>query len=380
MTLFGLTKIPVPNTVRNILDGISTHFFNIIYLYIFMQIYPILFKKHQIILPFDNRPIIAIDATQYHSSRNIYCGNCCIRVHNKGTDNVYTEYCEFVLLALLISKSYNTVLPVSLEFIVNLKNCYDKQDCEVNAAKRMLPQLMDRLQKYGGVFLGDDLYSHQSVCQIITSNPMFDYIFTCKDDSHKALKSFIDNIEFEKLTVSKKLPGHKTEIREYKWINGVPIRDGKDAERTNFVEAKITTTTVSNAKNKTNIQIFKNITSINITKTNVADIINCGRSRWDIENRAFNIMKNQGYALEHNYGHGKKTLASVLVCLCILAFCIHIVANISEQIWINARKYYETDKMLFFVMFSILMTNIIRSFADLFYKLNLPNNIRPSPG
>lgn len=45
-----------------------------------------------------------------------------------------------------------------------------------------------------------------------------------------------------------------------------------------------------------------------------------GRSRWKIENETFNTLKNQGYHFEHNYGHGKKHLSTVLSYLMLLAF------------------------------------------------------------
>ena len=47
-----------------------------------------------------------------------------------------------------------------------------------------------------------------------------------------------------------------------------------------------------------------------------------GRARWKIENETFNTLKNQGYALEHNYGHGQKSLATVLMQLMLLAFLV----------------------------------------------------------
>ena len=43
----------------------------------------------------------------------------------------------------------------------------------------------------------------------------------------------------------------------------------------------------------------------------VAELAACGRARWKIENETFNVLKTNGYNLEHNFGHGKKTLASV---------------------------------------------------------------------
>ena len=41
----------------------------------------------------------------------------------------------------------------------------------------------------------------------------------------------------------------------------------------------------------------------------------CGRARWKIENETFNVLKTNGYNLEHNFGHGSQTLASILVVL-----------------------------------------------------------------
>ncbi|MCB1621546.1 MAG: hypothetical protein KDI44_12520 [Thiothrix sp.] len=40
------------------------------------------------------------------------------------------------------------------------------------------------------------------------------------------------------------------------------------------------------------------------------------------ENETFNTLKNQGYNLEHNYGHGQKRLSSVFATLMMLTFLI----------------------------------------------------------
>ncbi len=64
------------------------------------------------------------------------------------------------------------------------------------------------------------------------------------------------------------------------------------------------------------------ITSIRPTKDNAAELVAAGRTRWNIENERFNALKNQGYHLEHNYGHGKLHLSSTLGGLNLLAFLI----------------------------------------------------------
>ena len=52
-------------------------------------------------------------------------------------------------------------------------------------------------------------------------------------------------------------------------------------------------------------------------------VVQIGRSRWEIENEQCKVYKNPGYELEHNYGHGKQTLAMVVYLRNLLAFIAH---------------------------------------------------------
>jgi hypothetical protein len=42
----------------------------------------------------------------------------------------------------------------------------------------------------------------------------------------------------------------------------------------------------------------------------VETFVEAARSRWKIENECFNILKNNGYEMEHKYGHGEEYLAA----------------------------------------------------------------------
>ncbi len=64
------------------------------------------------------------------------------------------------------------------------------------------------------------------------------------------------------------------------------------------------------------------VTDIEVTQENAYQIARGGRNRWSIENETFNTLKNQGYHFEHNFGHGKKNLCSILGLLMMLAFLI----------------------------------------------------------
>lgn len=72
-------------------------------------------------------------------------------------------------------------------------------------------------------------------------------------------------------------------------------------------------------------------------------IMRGGRARWLIENETFNTLKNLGYSLEHNFGHGEDNLSSNLACLMFLAFLIDQIVELScplfnEALTANKRK------------------------------------------
>jgi hypothetical protein len=80
------------------------------------------------------------------------------------------------------------------------------------------------------------------------------------------------------------------------------------------------------------------VTSLPVSKATVAAIAACGRARWKIENETFNVMKNHGYELEHNFGHGEKFLAMTLAALNLLAFAWHSALDTVEPPWQTARQ------------------------------------------
>ena len=84
------------------------------------------------------------------------------------------------------------------------------------------------------------------------------------------------------------------------------------------------------------------ITSIEPKKKNVDHIAKAGRCRWKIENETFNTLKNQGYNLEHNYGHGKKHLSTVFAFLMLLAFFIDQITQALDETFDKAVKDAKT--------------------------------------
>ena len=98
-----------------------------------------------------------------------------------------------------------------------------------------------------------------------------------------------------------------------------------------------------------------------------------GRARWKIENETFDTLKNQGYHLEHNYGHGEQNLSVVLALLMMLAFLVDQVQQLSCpvfwaawnkmktkcQLWEEIRRHFRT--LLFDSMTELLMARYVES-------------------
>lgn len=73
---------------------------------------------------------------------------------------------------------------------------------------------------------------------------------------------------------------------------------------------------------------------------NVELLVRIGRCRWKIENECFNTLKNQGYHLEHNFGHGKTHLAHNMYLSVLLAFYLHQILELSDEAFQQCSQAY----------------------------------------
>ena len=89
------------------------------------------------------------------------------------------------------------------------------------------------------------------------------------------------------------------------------------------------------------------VTRYTITDDTVLEIVQAGRTRWKVENENNNTLKTKGYNLEHNFGHGKQHLASLLVTLNILSLLFHTVLDLLDQKYRLLRAHLPTRKTFF---------------------------------
>jgi hypothetical protein len=280
------------------------------------------------------RALIALDGTEYFCSYKLGCPHCLTRKRSNGK----TEFYHSMLAATIVAPGHNMVVPLMPEFIATQDGA-EKQDCERNAAKRWLSAHSARVKELRPVYLGDDLFACQPLCEAVLATGA-DFLFTAKSDSHKTLYDFMHGATLDEVSITRKEGGKKLTYR-YRWFSKAPLRDGKDALSVNWIGL-----TISDAKGKVTYDgAF--VTSLAVSRESVAEIAACARARWKIENESFNILKNNGYHLEHNFGHGKQNLAMLFAAMNLLAFAIHTVCDCLEDLWGDARKAKRARKRFF---------------------------------
>jgi hypothetical protein len=354
-TLFGMTAIPCDNHIRQMLDGVPPDHFDPVFGHIVKDLDER--GRLQPLRCLDGRVLVALDGSEHFCSRKIHCPHCSTRRRADGD----IEYFHSFVGATLVAPGHATVLPLPPEF-VRPQDGAKKQDCEPAAARRWLDRVGRRYAWLRPVYLGDDLYARQPMCaDILAAGASF--IFVCKPSSHKTLSEYLTGVEYEgfERTVG---VGAARRRHRYRWMEGVPLRDGKDALIVNWLEIEIA---------KPNGKVtWRNsfVTNLPVNRQTAADLVACGRARWKIENETFNVLKNNGYHLEHNFGHGKDTLASVLVVLNLLAFAMHNACDLGARAWQQARHKLGARNRLFTHIWSITAYHIFRSWHALMQTIS----------
>lgn len=316
-TIFGVHQIPSDNQIRNILDGIAPETFEPVFDETLAEL-----EKQGSLKGYRNKDgqvYVAVDGTGYFSSDSIHCDKC-------SEAKISPEkicYTHMALTPVIVHPEQEQVISLMPEF-VEPQDGHEKQDCELAAAKRWIKKRGELLRTLKAVLLADDLYSCQPFLELVL-NEKLHFIVVCKPGSHKTLYEYLEGVCLPEITTStKRIRAKSPEVTTYRFMNDVPLRDGDDALSLSWCEMVV---------KKEEKVIYRNsfVTDFEITKENVAQIATAGRARWKIENENNNVLKNNGYHLEHNFGHGKVHLSQTLFTLNIMAFLFHTVLGFQDE-------------------------------------------------
>jgi hypothetical protein len=363
-TLFGMTGIPSDNHIRDMLDPVEPASF-----------YPLFPHAVEVLEEggglqafrrLGDHILIAFDGSEYHRSNKVHCPCCSTRRRSGGG----TEYFHTLVAATLVAPGHNRVVPLQPEFVIP-QDGHDKQDCESMAARRWLAAHGQRYARLNPVFLGDDLYSRQPVCQAVQAAGG-NFLFVCKPSSHPTIEEYLTGVELPELTQQVKR-GRERFTHTYRWLCDVPLRGDTDAMTINWLMIEI--------RNAAGEVTYHNsfITDLPVGQDNVIELAACGRARWKIENETFNTLKTKGYNLEHNFGHGKQHLSAVLATLNLLAFTFHTVAELTYDLWQQAVNKTGARSRFFERMRSITVFLVFRSWTDLLTALAFASQLPQPP-
>lgn len=265
-----LNEIPDWQTIQDVIEQLDIKEIEDIRKYIVKAlIRSKMFDKYR----YNNAFQLLVDATGISSHDYNLNGNCITKKSKNGIIKYYKQVLEAKIVVGKI------VISLDTEWIenANMETEKKKQDCEINAFKRMAPRIKKNYPKLKFIITGDALYATTPMIDICKENKWF-YIFNLKKDRLKQVyENFEDNVNYK----------NETSKANYKLSCGIRFKE-------NIFNA-LSYTEIQNGKEIT----FSYITNLEVDDYKIETIVDMGRRRWKIENEGFNEQKNGTFCISH---------------------------------------------------------------------------------
>jgi hypothetical protein len=285
------------------------------------------------------RFVVALDATGHLAFRRPHCQHCLVYRHD-----THTSYLHQVLEAKLLGPAGLT-LSMGSEFIENsdsdaaLSGEGRKQDCELKALSRLLPQIRRDFPQLRLCLSGDSLYACGRMLQLAKEHRC-NYVLTFKSGHMPAVWKDFQGLL--KLCPENTLECTTPEgvCRVYRWVHGLSYRDDQGRTwRFNALECKETVAGQTTT--------FAWITDLDVDLRKVEDVATKGgRQRWHIENQGFNRQKNSGLNLEHAFSTDPELLKAYYYLLQIAHNILQIL-EAGSLLRAAAAEFGRTPRQLF---------------------------------
>ena len=234
---------------------------------------------------------VILDGTGISYFKERHCENCLTQSYEKADGTKGIRYFHKVLEAKLVL-SENIVISLDTEFIENEKEDVTKQDCEINAAKRLMERLKANYPRLRMCIQGDALYAAESIMEICATNK-WKYLFTHKRERQKLIDECYELLD-DNIDKTKVYNVGKEQGTGY-FYNHVEVLAGKE-QVMNILEYRYKKNEEQDTSREYTMMW---ITNINLTSARTEQMIDAGRGRWKIENEGFNTQKNILYKIQH---------------------------------------------------------------------------------
>lgn len=233
--------------------------------------------------------LVAIDGVHWHTTGRAI-GHSTHRVRQDGA----TEYMLTALQASLVS-SGGLRIPLMTEFIENPESEYDKQDCELKAAKRLLERLKKEFQHLPVTLLMDGLYLCEDILNVCRRNG-WHFSVTVTDHASAFKRKAEAEMEAHGHCVNGTDPG-TTFKRSVKWRNGISHTFGETTVKLNVIRME-----TLNDRGEDVTLFYATSLFLHEKEEKALGVLDgvC-RARWQIE-EAFKAQKRHGLELEKVFG------------------------------------------------------------------------------
>jgi len=308
---FGIEAVPSDTQMREILDGIDIGPLHEAFADLFWEVQRGGELKQWL---FDGKYyLLAIDGSGYFCSDTISCPQCLVR-KKAGKEQFYHQ----VVAAVLVHPDTKQVLPLAVEPIVR-GDGDTKNDCERNATGRLIRRVRKQHPKLNLLVIEDGLSSNAPHIADLQAAKMH-FLLGAKPGDHEHLyDQVIDAMDHARLRVERHRVSRARTCfdSQTQYIEDLELNKSNVDVRVNFLQHH-----EFDCDSGETLRCFSWVTNLDLSDRDLYLYQRGGRSRWRVENETFNTLKNQGYHLEHNYGHGKQNLSTVLALLMFLAFTV----------------------------------------------------------
>jgi len=340
-TLYTIERAPCDTRLRERLDEVDPRTLRPLYQRLFSQL-----QRGKGLEGFSylhGHYLLSLDGTGYFSSSKVHCAQCGEKHHRNGT----VTYSHQMLGAVLVHPERKEVIRLAPEPILKQDGA-KKNDCERNAAKRLLLDLRREHPHLKLIVIEDALASNAPHIRLLKELDLR-FILGAKPSDHRFLFDWVAQTPSTAEHAFTDEPGVHHRLR---YRNGAPLNDANFELEVNFLEYWETTPDAT-------VTHFSWVTDIPLDESNLMPLMRGGRARWKIENETFNTLKNQGYRFEHNFGHGYQHLSTVLMHLMMLAFLIDqiqplgcrlfqaalAVAKAKSRLWRKLRALFDSFRI-----------------------------------
>jgi hypothetical protein len=354
-TIYGIDRVPSDTQMRAILDPVKPEELRPLFGDVFRRLQR--GKALEAFVYLDGHYLLSLDGTTYFSSEKVHCASC-LEKHHRGGGITYSHQ---LLGATLVHPDLKEVIALAPEPIVN-QDGHTKNDCERNATRRWLQHFRREHPHLPVIIVEDGLSANAPHLRDLRAARVH-YIIGVKHGDHGFL--------FEHLRAEDEAgrTQHLTQVdpatgvlHHFRWHHAVPLNESNLHELVNVLE-------YWEVQADGSVLYFSWITDLTLTADNVYAVMRGGRARWKIENETFNTLKNQGYHLEHNYGHGEYNLSVVLALLMMLAFLVDQTQQLCCPLFQAAWHKMGTKRHLWEELRIFFRTFVFSSMTDLLTAL-----------